>query len=286
MAPVDSNRGYDTLLAERDKVSGWGNGMLLYVLAFAGGILTIASPCILPVLPFVFSRADQPFRRTGLPLLVGMARTFSIVAAVATFAGAWIVRANQVGRLVAVFVFAVLGLTLLFPSLAEILSRPFVRLGAKTQSRSGRNPSVGRSLILGVSTGLLWAPCAGPILGLILTGAAVEGASAQTVFLLLSFAAGAALSLAVALLAGSRVFALMKRSLGAEEWIRRGLGLAVLAGVIAIAFGWDTGVLRRISLAGGASGFELRLVDHLRPVAFARGSDTPGSAEAVQLDEE
>jgi hypothetical protein len=49
--------------------------MLLYLLAFAGGILTIVSPCILPILPFVFSRAGQPFRRTGLPLLAGMAGT-------------------------------------------------------------------------------------------------------------------------------------------------------------------------------------------------------------------
>jgi len=260
--------------------------MLLYVLAFAGGVLTIVSPCILPVLPFVFSRANQPFRRSGLPLLAGMAFTFALVAAVATFAGAWIVRANQVGRILAVVIFAGLGLTLVFPSLAEILSRPFVRLGASAQNRSGSEPSVGRSLILGVSTGLLWAPCAGPILGLILTGAAVEGASAQTVFLLLSFAAGAALSLAVALFAGNRVFALMKRSLGAEEWIRRGLGIAVLAGVIAIAFGWDTGILRRVSLAGGTSGFEQRLVDYLRPVAFARGSEMPASVEKVQLSEE
>lgn len=62
--------------------------MLLYLLAFVGGILTIISPCILPVLPFVFSRADQPFRRSGLPLLVGMALTFALVAAVATFVGA------------------------------------------------------------------------------------------------------------------------------------------------------------------------------------------------------
>ena len=62
--------------------------MLLYLLAFVGGILTIVSPCILPVLPFVFSRADQPFRRSGLPLLAGMAITFALVAAVATAAGA------------------------------------------------------------------------------------------------------------------------------------------------------------------------------------------------------
>ena len=268
--------------------------MLLYVLAFAGGVLTIVSPCILPVLPFVFSRADQPFRRSGLPLLAGMAFTFALVAAVATFAGSWIVRANQVGRWVAVAIFGILGLTLLFPSLAEILSRPFVRFGAKVQGQdqSQAAPSIGRSLILGISTGLLWAPCAGPILGLILTGAAIQGASAHTIFLLLAFAAGAASSLALALLAGNRVFAAMKRSLGAEEWIRRGLGVAVLIGVLAVAFGWDTGILRRISLSGGTSAFEQRLVDRLRPTAFAHNGDasaTPAEAavaEQIQLGNE
>jgi cytochrome c biogenesis protein CcdA len=98
--------------------------MFLYLLAFVGGILTIVSPCILPVLPLVFSRADQPFRRSGLPLLAGMAAAFAVVAGVATFAGAWIVRANQIGRLLAIVVFAVLGLALLFPTLAEYLTRP------------------------------------------------------------------------------------------------------------------------------------------------------------------
>jgi cytochrome c biogenesis protein CcdA/thiol-disulfide isomerase/thioredoxin len=260
--------------------------MLLYLLAFVGGVLTIVSPCILPVLPFVFSRADQPFRRSGLPLLAGMAATFALVAAVATFAGAWIVRANQIGRILAIAVFAVLGLTLLFPRFAELLSRPFVRLGGRVESQGDAAPSVGRSLILGVSTGLLWAPCAGPILGLILTGAAVAGASAHTVLLLLAFAAGAACSLALALLAGNRVFALMKRSLGAEEWIRRGLGVAVLAGVVAVAFGWDTGILRQVSLGGSTSVFEQSLVDRLRPVAYARNREALAPAARIQLADE
>jgi cytochrome c biogenesis protein CcdA/thiol-disulfide isomerase/thioredoxin len=259
--------------------------MLLYLLAFAGGILTIASPCILPVLPFVFSRADQPFRRSGLPLLAGMAITFAAVAGVAAVAGSWMVRANQIGRIVAIIVFAVLGLTLLFPSLAEIVSRPFVRLGGKIQTQGDAPPSIGKSLILGVSTGLLWAPCAGPILGLILTGAAMGGASAHTVFLLLSFAAGAATSLALALLAGAKVFAAMKRSLAAEEWISRALGVAVLLGVVAIASGWDTGILQRISLAS-TSAIEQSLVDRLHPVAYAGPKNAAVADGQVQLDNE
>ncbi len=259
--------------------------MLLYLLAFVGGVLTIVSPCILPVLPFVFARADQPFRRSGLPLLAGMAVTFALVAAVATFAGAWVVRANQIGRILAMVIFGVLGLALLFPGIAEFLSRPFVRLGGRVQGQSDQNPSIGRSLLLGVSTGLLWAPCAGPILGLILTGAAIEGASAHTAFLLVAFAAGAGCSLAVALLAGNKVFALMKRSLGAEEWIRRGLGVAVLVGVVAIASGWDTGILRRVSLASTA-GLEQRLVDRLRPVALTHASEPAVATDQIQLSNE
>ena len=238
--------------------------MLLYLLGFVGGILTIVSPCVLPVLPFVFSRADHPFRRSGLPLLAGMAVTFAAVASVATVAGAWIVGANQIGRVLAIIVFLLLALTLLFPRFAEHLTRPLVRLGARLQGQAGATASIGKSLVLGVAMGFLWAPCAGPILGLILTGAAIQGASTHTVFLLLAFASGAALSMGLALLAGNRVLTLMKRSLGAEEWVRRGLGVAVLAGVIAIVFGWDQGVLRRIAWAS-TSGVEQRLVNRLRP---------------------
>ena len=100
----------------------------------------------------------------------------------------------------------------------------------------------------------------------------MQGASPHTAFLLLAFALGAACSLGLALLAGGRVFAFMKRSLGAEEWIRRGLGVAVLLGVIAIAFGWDQGVLQRISLAS-TSGIEQKLVDRVRPVPDAPASE-------------
>ncbi len=256
--------------------------MLIYLLALVGGILTIVSPCILPVLPFVFSRADQPFRRSGLPLLAGMAITFAVVASVATVAGAWIVRANQIGRALALIVFLVVGLALIFPLIAESLSRPFVRLGERVQRKAEAAPSVAQSVLLGVATGLLWAPCAGPILGLILTGAAVQGASAQTAILLLAFALGAALSMGLALLAGNKVFMLMKRSLGMEEWIRRGLGAAVLLGVIAIAFGWDQGILRRVSLAS-TSGVEQNLVDRLHPVTKPSGANAPAmSADPAQ----
>jgi cytochrome c biogenesis protein CcdA/thiol-disulfide isomerase/thioredoxin len=238
--------------------------MFLLFLAYLGGVLTILSPCILPVLPFVFARSDQPFRKSGLPLLAGMSVTFALVASLATVGGGWAVRANQFGRIAALVLFAIFGLTLLFSSLADRISRPLVQLGNRLSSNSDANASALNSFLLGIGTGLLWAPCAGPILGLILTGAALQGASAHTAILLLSYAAGAATSLAVALLAGGRVFAAMKRSLGAEEWIRRVLGVAVLAAVAAAALGLDRGVLTRLSLAS-TSGLEQRLVDRFHP---------------------
>jgi thiol-disulfide isomerase/thioredoxin len=96
---------------------------------------------------------------------------------------------------------------------------------------------------------LLWAPCAGPILGIIFTAAALQGASINTTLLLLAYALGAATSLALALLVGGKVFARMKKSLGASERIRQVLGLLVLVGVGAIALGLDTRVLAKLSSA-------------------------------------
>ncbi len=226
--------------------------MLIYLLAFVGGVLTILSPCILPVLPFVFSRADQPFRRSGLPLLTGMALTFALVATAAAYGGHWVVRLNQGGRYVAIAIFLVLGLTLLFPSLAEALTRPLVQAGAKIQGGPSSELSVGKSFVLGISTGLLWAPCAGPILGLILTGAAIQGPGARSSLLLLFYALGAATSLGIALLAGKKVFSTLKRSLFFDVWIRRVLGAAVIVGAIAIALGWDTGLLTKFSFVNTA----------------------------------
>src|SRR6202451_2736947 len=239
--------------------------MLIYLLAFVGGVLTILSPCILPVLPFVFARADQPFRRSGLPLLVGMALTFSAVAIAAAFGGHWVVRLNQGGRYVAMFIFLVLGVSLLFPSIADALTRPLVRAGSKLQGGPSTESGIGKSFVLGISTGLLGAPCAGPILGLILTGAAIQGPGAHSSFLLISFALGAASSLGIALFAGNKAFSAMKRSLSFEVWIRRALGVAVILGVVAIALGWDTNLLTRFSFIN-TSRAEAHLINTLGPV--------------------
>ena len=111
--------------------------MVLLVISFLAGMLTIASPCILPVLPFVFARADQPFLRSGLPLLAGLVLTFTGVAVLAAVGGAWAVQANSYGRLLAMVLLALFGVALLWPRLADILARPFVDLGNRCELLGG-----------------------------------------------------------------------------------------------------------------------------------------------------
>ena len=251
--------------------------MLVILLAYLGGVLTILSPCILPVLPFVFARADRPFLTNGLPLLAGMAATFALFATLATFGGEAALTANQWGRWIALGLLGAFALLLIFPTLSERAMRPLVELGNRLADRSEQNRGMGSSLLLGAATGLLWAPCAGPILGLILTGAALGGANAQTGLLLFAYAAGAATSLALALLVGGKVFVAMKRSIGAGEKARRFLGILILIGVVAIAFRLDTKVLAKLS-SGPTNKIERTLAGWL-------GMDEAMPAGSTNLDD-
>ncbi|MET3152087.1 cytochrome c biogenesis protein DipZ [Stenotrophomonas indicatrix] len=231
--------------------------MLLLLLAYLGGVLTLLSPCILPVLPFVFARADRPFLRSTLPLLLGMALTFTVVASLAAVGSQWVAQANQVGRWVALVLMAVFAIALLWPTLADHLLAPFQRIGARLSARADAADAAGRggawtSLLIGIATGLLWAPCAGPILGLVLTGAALNGASVGTSSLLLAYALGAVTALALAVWVGGRVFRALQARLGLGNVVRRVLGVAALLAVVAIGLGWDTGLLTRLSAVSTA----------------------------------
>ncbi|MGB6603911.1 MAG: hypothetical protein WBE65_06405, partial [Steroidobacteraceae bacterium] len=105
--------------------------MILALLAFLGGAFTILSPCILPVLPFVFARTEQPFARSTLPLLIGMAATFAAIATLAAFGGAWAVHLNDYGRIAALVLLALSALALLSRRFAAWATRPLVALGAR-----------------------------------------------------------------------------------------------------------------------------------------------------------
>ena len=253
--------------------------MTLFILAYAAGLLTIASPCIFPILPFVLARADRPFARGGLPMLVGLALTFAAVASLAAVGGAWAVDVNRHGRIAALAVMTLFGLMMLFPALAGRMMAPLVSIGSLLSDRVGarmnvKDATAGSSVLLGVATGLLWAPCAGPIMGLILTGAALRGPSVETSLLLLTYALGAATSLGAGMLFGRRLLAVVKRSWQWDEGFRRVLGAAVVAGAVAIWLGADTGLLTRLSSAG-TTVLEQGLI------ASLRGAPIPGTARAA-----
>ena len=223
--------------------------MVILLLVYLGGVLSLISPCILPVIPFVFAKGHQPWARSGLPLLIGMAVTFAGVATLTTLAGGWVIEANQYGRAIALAVMAMFGLALVSDRLAGIVARPAVALGARLSTSSDAvraRSAVSSSLLLGMATGFLWTPCAGPILGLVLAAAALKGASVGTTILLLAFAAGAASALGVVLFAGSRLVGALGRTRSARRWIHRGLGAAVLASVAAVATGADIDILSNL----------------------------------------
>ena len=193
-----------------------------------------------------------------------MALTFTVVASLAAVGSQWVAQANQVGRWVALLLMALFAVALLWPRLADHLLAPFQRMGARLSARrcGGCRGHGGAwtSLLIGIATGLLWAPCAGPILGLVLTGAALHGASVGTTALLLAYALGAITALALAVWIGGRVFRAMQARLGLGDVLRKVLGVAALLAVVAIGLGWDTGLLTRLSTVSTAR-IEQRLLD-------------------------
>ncbi|WP_223523624.1 cytochrome c biogenesis protein DipZ [Pseudomonas sp. BF-RE-24] len=224
----------------------------MLLIAFLGGILTILSPCILPVVPFLFARADRS-RGSVLLTLGGMVLTFALVSSLAVVSSEWVLRASSVGRQVALVVMVVFALSLIFSRVGTWLARPLVSLGNRLDAGAGRMAGPVASVLVGVATGLLWAPCAGPILGVILTGAMLQGASAQTSLLLLAYGLGSALSLGTLILAGRGLVGRLKLSLPITTWLRRGTGLAVLLAAVAIGTGADDRLLAATSSQQSAS---------------------------------
>lgn len=218
----------------------------MFLIAFLGGILTVLSPCILPVVPFLFAGADRK-RSSILLTLGGMALTFALVSSLAVVSSEWVIQASNAGRHVALIVMVLFALSLISARVGDWLARPFVALGNRIDPDSRKVSGPLGSLLIGVATGLLWAPCAGPILGVILTGAMLQGANAGTSLLLVAYGLGSALSLGGLIFAGRGLVNRLKPSIPVTGWLRRGAGVAVLAGAAVIATGADNVLLASTS---------------------------------------
>ncbi len=219
----------------------------MFLIAFLGGLLTVLSPCILPVVPFLFAGIDRT-RSSILLTLGGMVLTFALISSLAVVSSEWVIQANNAGRHVALVVMALFALSLISARISGWLASPFVLLGNRLDPQTRKMSGPLGSLMIGVATGLLWAPCAGPILGVILTGAMLQGANAQTSLLLVAYGLGSALSLGTLIFAGHGLVNRLKASIPVTGWLRRATGFAVLAAALMISTGAD-----KTLLAGASS---------------------------------
>lgn len=221
----------------------------MFLIAFLGGLLTVLSPCILPVVPFLFAGIDRT-RSSILLTLGGMVLTFALVSSLAVVSSEWVIQANNTGRHVALVVMALFALSLISARISGWLASPFVLLGNRLDPKTRKMSGPLGSLMIGVATGLLWAPCAGPILGVILTGAMLQGANAQTSLLLVAYGLGSALSLGALIFAGRGLVNRLKASIPVTGWLRRATGFAVLAAALTISTGADKTLLAGASSEG------------------------------------
>ena len=233
----------------------------MLLIAFLGGILTVLSPCILPVVPFLFAGADRT-RSSIMLTLGGMVLTFALISSLAVVSSEWVIQASNTGRHVALIVMVLFALSLISARVGDWLARPFVALGNRIDPNSRKMSGPLSSVMIGVATGLLWAPCAGPILGVILTSAMLQGANAGTSLLLVAYGLGSALSLGTLIFAGR---GLVKPSIPVTGWLRRGAGVAVLAGAAVIATGTNDVLLANTS-SQGVSSVEKGLLENVPKV--------------------
>ncbi|MHC8306166.1 cytochrome c biogenesis protein DipZ [Pseudomonas sp. PB3P13] len=231
----------------------------MLLIAFLGGLLTVLSPCILPVVPFLFAGVDRT-RSSILLTLGGMVLTFALISSLAVVSSEWVVQANNIGRHVALIVMMLFALSLISARVGNCLTRPFVLLGNRIDPDSRKMSGPLSSIMVGIATGLLWAPCAGPILGVILTSAMLQGANPQTSLLLVAYGLGSALALGTLIFAGRGLVNRLKASVPVTGWLRRATGVAVLAGAAVISTGADKTLLAGAS-SEGISSVETHLLE-------------------------
>src|SRR4051812_17348317 len=110
----------------------------MYLIAFLGGLLTVLSPCILPVVPFLFAGAQRS-RTSILLTLGGMALTFALISSLAVVSSEWVTQASNPGRHVALIVMSVFALSLIPARIGDWLTRPFVMLGNRLDPNAQNN---------------------------------------------------------------------------------------------------------------------------------------------------
>jgi cytochrome c biogenesis protein CcdA/thiol-disulfide isomerase/thioredoxin len=212
----------------------------LYLFAFLSGIITIFAPCIWPILPIVLASGVSGEKKKPLGLVTGLAVSFIFF----TLSLATIVRIipfdPEILRYFAVFIIGFLGLMLLLPWFGdkiEVLVSRFSGLGGRFTT--GRGDGFGAGFITGAALGLIWTPCAGPILAAVATLAATQAVGLQSFLLIVVYVVGVCVPLYILTLLGGRVLTKTRALSGYTGIIQRVFGAIMILSAIMIFTGYD-----------------------------------------------
>jgi cytochrome c biogenesis protein CcdA/thiol-disulfide isomerase/thioredoxin len=202
--------------------------LVLLAVGFVAGLVTALSPCVLPVLPIVLAGGASGGRRRPYAIVAGLVASFTLFTlAAAALLDALGLPRDFLRNLALVLLFVVAA-TLFSTRVAHLVERPFYAL---TRRRLG---DAGGGFVLGLSLGLVFVPCAGPVLAAISVLAANREVGGEAVALTLSYALGAGLPMLAIALGGRRISGPLR-----TPWLRPALGGVVAATALAIALGAD-----------------------------------------------
>lgn len=216
--------------------------LLLLLFAFLAGLATVLSPCVLPVLPAILSASASGGKGRPIGVILGLIISFVFFTlALTTLVQSFGLSADAL-RYIAMVVIGIFGIILLFPSLSNkfaMITNSFANFGTQLQERSRYHSSgLVSGLIIGIALGLVWTPCAGPILAAITTLVATQKVSFGVFLLTFAYSLGAALPLLIIAYGGQRVLSIPSLSKHTEG-IRQVFGILMILTALALALNWD-----------------------------------------------
>ena len=213
---------------------------ILLIFAFISGLVTILAPCIWPLLPIILSSTASGGHKKPLGITLGIMVSFAVFTLTISYIEKIIPFDPNILRLFAVVVIGFLGLTLVIPPLTLLLEGWVSRLSGRFATGSGNQGSGFTSgLVTGFSLGLVWSPCAGPILATIATLAATRAVNLEIILVTIAYITGIGIPLFIFATAGRAMLTktpLISRYTGL---IQRIFGVIMILTAIAIYTGYD-----------------------------------------------
>lgn len=212
--------------------------LLLILFAFLAGVVTVLSPCILPLLPIILSSADGSGKQRPFGVVVGFVASFTFF----TLFLSTIVKLSGIPaeslRFISIAVLSIFGLSLLIPKIQlqlEILFSRFANLMPTGQANGGFWSGV----LVGLSLGLLWTPCVGPILASVISLAITGSVDAQAFLITLAYAFGTAIPMFIIMLAGSTALRKVPWLVRNTAKIQKAFGVLMILTAVGIFFNFD-----------------------------------------------